>query len=217
MVTRWLPQLQILSPAQRRVWDALAGLPGDFLLCGGTAVALHLGHRTSVDFDFFGTTPFDPGELCESLPLAVSASIVQQAPNTLTLLVDREGVVKISFFGTANIKRLEPVAVANDNGIKVASLLQLAGMKAVAVQRRAEAKDYIDIAAILADGRVDLPHALAAASLIFGPQFRPELTLKSLSYFGDGNLSSLTRSTMDFLAEAVRKVEITDLPDLTQE
>jgi len=45
--------LDILPPAQRKIWDALSALPSEFVLYGGTAIALQLGHRQSVDFDFF--------------------------------------------------------------------------------------------------------------------------------------------------------------------
>jgi hypothetical protein len=47
------PRLDIVPPPQRRLWDELAAVPAAFVLYGGTAVALQLGHRTSVDFDFF--------------------------------------------------------------------------------------------------------------------------------------------------------------------
>src|SRR6185437_2641226 len=59
-----------------------------------------------------------------------------------------------SFFGLPDIPRLLPPLVAPDNGLQVASLLDLAGMKASVVQMRAEAKDYLDIDAILTDGRI---------------------------------------------------------------
>jgi nucleotidyltransferase AbiEii toxin of type IV toxin-antitoxin system len=54
--------LEILPPAQRRLWDELGALPSEFVLYGGTAVALHRGHRASLDFDFFGWTAFDPDD-----------------------------------------------------------------------------------------------------------------------------------------------------------
>jgi hypothetical protein len=48
------PRIDILPPAQKEIWPQLAPAPGlSFVLYGGTAVALHLGHRVSIDFDFF--------------------------------------------------------------------------------------------------------------------------------------------------------------------
>ena len=108
--------------------------------------------------------------------------------------------------------RLQPPLVAPDNGLQVASLLDLAGMKASVVQMRAEAKDYMDIDAILTDGRIDLPTALAAAQAIYGKSFNPQVTLKSLTYFEDGNVKKLPRDTRERLVQAVRAVDLDRLP-----
>jgi hypothetical protein len=76
--------LDILPPPQRALWDELKALPEEFVLYGGTAIALHLGHRQSVDFDFFGSRPFNPAHLAERIPFLAGAAVTQQAPNTLS-------------------------------------------------------------------------------------------------------------------------------------
>ncbi len=101
-------------------------------------------------------------------------------------------------------------------GDTAVSLLDLAGMKAAAVQQRAEAKDYLDIDAILADGRIDLSMALASASAIYGRQFNPLITLKALSFFEDGDLPQLSHAVQERLASAARKVDLDRLPALPQ-
>jgi hypothetical protein len=121
-------------------------------------------------------------------------------------------VVKLSFFGLPGIARLSPPLIAPDNGLQVASMFDLAGAKASVVQQRAEAKDYIDIDALLTDGRVDLPKALAAARAIHGAGFNPQNTLKALCFFDDGNLRRLPQPVKDRLVEAVRKVDLDRLP-----
>ncbi|MEO9191320.1 MAG: nucleotidyl transferase AbiEii/AbiGii toxin family protein [Acetobacteraceae bacterium] len=102
--------------------------------------------------------------------------------------------------------------MAPDNGLRVASLLDLAGTKASVVQMRAEARDYIDIDALLTDGTIDLPTALAAARAIYGLNFNPQSTLKALSYFDDGNLRRLPAPVKDRLAKAAREVDLDRLP-----
>jgi hypothetical protein len=206
------PRLDILPAPQRRLWNDLAEIPHEFVLYGGTAVALHLGHRESVDFDFFGNRPLDPAKLTLAIPLLASATVTQREPNTLSCTVDRGGVIKLSFFGLPGVPRLQPPLVAPDNGLQIASLLDLAGMKASVVQMRAEAKDYIDIDAILTDGRIDLPMALAAAKAIYGTSFNPQITLKSLTYFDDGNVKKLPQDARDRLVRAVRAVDLDHLP-----
>jgi hypothetical protein len=211
---KFTPRLDILPLPQRRLWDELAGVPPEFVLYGGTAIALHLGHRQSIDFDFFGDRAFDPTRLVSEVPFMADALITQREPNTLTGIVDRDGDVKVSFFGVPNIRRLVPPHAAPDNRLKVASLLDLAGTKASVVQARAEARDYIDMDALMTSGGIDLPTALAAGRAIYGPQFNPEITLKALSFFDDGNLRRLPDALKGRLATAAREVDLDRLPDI---
>ena len=215
MTADFQPKLHILPTPQRRLWDELEAVPGEFVLYGGTALALHLGHRQSVDYDFFGNRPFEPARLVARIPFLTGATITQQEPSTLSATIHRDGPIQVSFFGVPGIRRLRAPHIAPDNGLQVASLLDLAGTKAAVVQQRAEAKDYLDIDAILQDGRIDLPAALASAGAIYGPTFNPQITLKALSFFGDGNLSRLSRTVQDRLARAAREVDLDKLPDIS--
>jgi Nucleotidyl transferase AbiEii toxin, Type IV TA system len=211
------PRLEVLPPPQRRLWNELAEIPPEFVLYGGTAIALYLGHRQSADFDFFGNRALDPNHLTLAIPFLNGATVTQREPNTLSCVVDRDGPVQLSFFGLPEVPRLRPPSVAPDNGLRVASLIDLAGMKASVVQMRAEAKDYVDIDAILADGRIDLPTALAGAREIYGSQFNPQITLKALSYFDDGDLPRLPQRLKDRLAHAVSAVDLGRLPVVAAE
>jgi hypothetical protein len=210
----FLPKLECLPLSQRLLWPELKTVPEEFALYGGTALVLHLGHRESIDFDFFSNNNFDPAVLKERIPFLSGVQLTQQAPNTLSAIVDRSGPVKVTFFGVPRIRRVLPPHIAQDNGLRIASLMDLAGTKVAVVQQRAEAKDYRDIDAFLEDGRIDLPAALAAAFIIYGPDFNPQITLKALSFYGDGNLSQLPRSIQDRLAEAARNVELDKLPEI---
>jgi Nucleotidyl transferase AbiEii toxin, Type IV TA system len=210
----FLPKLDVLPLAQRMVWAELGEIPQEFILYGGTAIALHLGHRQSIDFDFFGWKTFAPLDLAGSLPVLKRGAVLQSEPNTLTMLIDRGGPVKISFFGVPRLNRIKPPHVATDNGLQIASLLDLAGTKAAVVQQRVENKDYIDIDAILMDGEVDLPMALAAAQLIYGSVFSPQNALKALTYFDELQLQSLPVELKQRLVKAVRSVDLDQLPKI---
>lgn len=214
MAQSFVPNLGILPPPQRRLWDELAEVPSEFVLYGGTALALHLGHRESVDFDFFSDNALDERRLVPAIPFLDTATITQREPNTLSCLVDRGGAVKVAFFGLPWLTRLAPPLVAPDNGLQVASLLDIAAAKASVVQQRAEAKDYLDIAALL-DSGVDLPTLLAAGRAVHGVRFNPQSTLKALSYFEDGNLRRLPQPVKDRLRQAVRGVDLDRLPALS--
>ncbi|MGC2462238.1 MAG: nucleotidyl transferase AbiEii/AbiGii toxin family protein [Steroidobacteraceae bacterium] len=122
--------------------------------------------------------------------------------------------MKVSFFGVPKLLRLAPPRVAMDNGLKVASLIDRAGTKASLLQMRAEAKDYVDIDALLRLGKVGLPTALAAAQKLYGSSFNPEITLKALSYFADGDLRALPEDMKERLVVAAREVDLEHLPDI---
>ena len=207
-------QLGILPAAQRGLWLELSCVPDDFVLYGGTALALHLGHRNSVDFNFFSDRPLRLAELETNVPFISGAKIIQREENTLSAIVDRGGPVKVSFFGVPKLQRLSAPQIAADNNLKVASLIDLAGTQASVVQVRAEAKDYIDMDALMRLGSIGLPMALAAAQRLYGTGFNPEVTLKALSYFGDGNLVELPNDLKLRLITAARQVDLDQLPDL---
>jgi hypothetical protein len=207
------PRLDILPPQQRQLWDELAQVPSEFVLYGGTAIALRLGHRQSVDFDLSAEQNIDTDQLAATIPFLRSARIVQRASNTLSVAVDRGGSVRVSFYGLRGFRRLRPPDPSPDNGLLIASLLDLAGTKASVVQVRAEARDYIDLDAIATSGHIDLPTALAAAAAaIYGRQFNPQITLKALSYFEDGNLATLAEAVKARLAAAARETDLDRLP-----
>jgi hypothetical protein len=208
-----IPRLDILPPSQRALWRELAAIPPDFVLYGGTALALRLGHRTSEDFDFFSNQSFQPDELERRTPFLAGSTRLQSSPNTLVSLVDRNGPVKVSFFGGLTLRRVQDPEKLEDPGFAVASLLDLAATKVKAVQDRAEAKDYIDVSRLLEEG-IDLSRALGAAVAVYGTVFNPLLSLKALSYFADGDLSSLSDTIRSKLIGAVSKVDPDQIPEI---
>lgn len=214
MAVEFEPQLLILPVQQRRLWSELGDVPSSFVLCGGTAIALQLGHRGSIGFDFIAPEEFDPDELYSAVSFLQDSQPIQKAPNTLTCNVDRGGSFHVSFFGTPGVRLTTAPLVAKDNGLHVATLIDLAAMKVAVVQKRAEAKDYLDLDAIIQFGGVDLRTALATAKDIYGTAFNPLLTLKSLSFFGDGNLPTLPLETQQRLSAAVRAIDLNSLPNV---
>ena len=102
------PSLTILPPPQLDLWPELDATPEHFTLYGGTALALRLGHRASVDFDFFSNLSFDPDELAAAVPYLKGAERVQVAPDTLKCRIERSGPVLVSFFGGLGLGRVAP-------------------------------------------------------------------------------------------------------------
>ncbi len=89
--------LNVLPQAQRALWAELESIPENFVLYGGTAIALRLGHRSSVAFDFFSSSTIEIDQLFSDIPFLSDSEFLQQEPNTLTFSVNRVEPVKISF------------------------------------------------------------------------------------------------------------------------
>lgn len=182
-LARFEPRMDILPPAQRSLWPRLASLPVDAVLYGGTALALRLGHRASVDYDLFLPRRFEPGAMRREIDGLGAMEVVQSAEDTLSVRVDG---VWVSLFGV-DLAQVAPPVVAADNGLPVASLLDVGATKLQTIIDRAESRDYIDIDAVLASG-LDLGDLLGAAQVIFGARFAPMLALKAMTSFEDGDL-----------------------------
>src|SRR5436189_3544386 len=113
----------MLLPPQLNLWLELGATPESFTLYGGTALTLRLGHRTSVDFDFFSNATFDPERLASTLSYLKDAERIQVAPETLTCRVDRGGAVLISFFGGLGLGQVAERDRVQGMALHVASLL----------------------------------------------------------------------------------------------
>ena len=214
MSTGFTPRLDILAEAQRRLWPELSATPGDFTLYGGTAIALRLSHRRSIDFDFFSQAPFEPDALLNKISYLKSAVVRQASPNTLTTTVDRGGPVQVSFFGDLSLGQIEAVDFITDPNLAIASLIDLAGTKTKVIIQRVEPRDYIDIHALMTKGGIPLANMLAAACVIFGPQFNPLDALKAIAYHQDPALVRLSDQVKRDLFKAVRTVDPENLPTL---
>jgi len=211
------PRLDILPEPQRILWPELDAVPSDFVLYGGTALALQLGHRVSEDFDFFSSSGFDPNRLRPQLPFLSDLdpgdpdAWVQYKRDNLEAFVERGGPVKVAFFGGLDtLRRVENPRRGNGSTVLIASLLDLAGMKMRVIQARANWKDYVDIHALALQG-IDLSKALGSAKAI-DRNFDPAISLRALQFFGDGTLSRVPASMQKDLTRWAGAVDLTKLP-----
>jgi hypothetical protein len=210
------PRLETLPPAQRKLWPELSAVTGNaFVLYGGTAIALYLGHRQSIDFDFFTDRSFQPEELLGQLSFLRQAELLQTLPNTLTVLTADDAQasnrVKLSFFGGLDFGRLEDPRRTPDSVLEIASLQDLLAHKLKVLLQRVDAKDYSDIDALLQHG-LDLAQGCAGARALF-TAFAPQECLKALTYFSDPALGGLSGALKRRLIEAVASVS--SIPNVT--
>ncbi|MFI0347846.1 MAG: nucleotidyl transferase AbiEii/AbiGii toxin family protein [Chthoniobacterales bacterium] len=200
------PHQEILPQAQQELWPQLRPAAGlGFVLYGGTAIALQLGHRQSIDFDFFSERKLEKEKLWEAFPFLKNSTLLQDRENSLTVEVRENEPVKVSFFGGLTFGRVGEPLQTNDGVLQVASLDDLMATKLKVIFQRVEAKDYLDIAAMIKAG-VSLSKGLAAAATMFGSAFQPSESLKALTYFHGGDLQQLSSEIKEALIKAANAV-----------
>lgn len=134
----------IASP-MRELLLALMATPelASFRLVGGTALALHLGHRKSVDIDLFSCDHFSAEGVGESLAGSFALSQVTTRENTLLGHIDG---IKVDLIAHRYPWISPPV---EHDGVRLASLEDIAAMKLNAIANRGSKKDFWDVAALL--------------------------------------------------------------------
>jgi predicted nucleotidyltransferase component of viral defense system len=147
-----------------------------FLLVGGTALALQLGHRTSTDIDFFTNERFDVPDLLTSLQLDYSVEIRQQMRHAVLTMIN---TVKTDFIFQPS-DMIEQVFISER--VRMASLKEIAAMKIGAITARGKKRDFIDLYCLM--DHFTLTEMLDA----FLHKYKnstPELAIRSLFYFED--------------------------------
>jgi predicted nucleotidyltransferase component of viral defense system len=169
----------ILDKNRKNILPDLKFLKEDFYLGGGTALALQIGHRESIDFDFFSKKKFNQNELLEEFRKKNSPKkidIVQNKKNTLSLNIKD---IEISCF-SYNYPLLK--SLIETEYLMLASIEDIAAMKLSAITSRATTKDYIDIYYILQ--KIPLDKLMLIARKKY-PEIDTNVIVKSLIYFED--------------------------------
>lgn len=169
---------EILTKKQLELLPLVAKFKRIFGLVGGTAIALHLGHRRSIDFDLFSLKSFDR--------LAVKRLIKQQRHSII--LLDTKDQMTMSLDEVKFTWLYYPYQIEFNQQlegiIKMPDLLTLAAMKAFALGRRAKWKDYVDLYFILKD-HYSIVDISQRAKKIFQNEFNEKLFRSQLAFFDE--------------------------------
>lgn len=168
---------EILSKEQKRLLPVIALFKKEYYLVGGTAIALHLGHRQSVDFDLFKKNKLRKNDIYTKLRSG-SGEIINgyEDSDQLNLIVDG---VKFTFF---QYPYEIPTHSELEGIIKMPNLLTLSAMKAFALGRRAKWKDYVDLYFLL-KFHFSIKEISNEAKGLFKDQFSEKLFKMQLGYF----------------------------------
>lgn len=173
---------EVLTARQIKLLPLIKQFSNKFGLAGGTAIAYHLGHRHSIDFDLFSLTNFYNRKIQDAIREKHTINRVYiSSPYELTLLVDN---IKMTFYKYPfKISFTEPF----ESAIKIPDLLTLAAMKAFAMGKRAKWKDYVDMYFIFQ--RYSLYEIANCADKLFKGEFNERLFREQLAYFKDVDYS----------------------------
>lgn len=172
---------EILPPRTKKVFVWLRHQPfiENFYLAGGTALALYLGHRTSIDLDFFSIAEFDRDALQEELARFGTFATRKKERNTLNGELEK---VKMSFFKIPD-KPIRPLFSLDS--IRMADLLDIALMKIMAIADRGTRRDFVDLY-ILAHRFMPLEKLFTLLPEKYGAwKYNLAHILRSLGYFID--------------------------------
>lgn len=188
---------EVLTESAKALLPQLKSIKG-FCLAGGTALTLQLGHRVSVDFDFFSEEEISADLLSafEKFFAGVPQRILVNNKNEFTLIV---GETKITFL-------YYPFhwlySLVEWDGIKLASVEEIAAMKAYTIGRRGTFKDYVDLYYILQSGII-IDSIIQDAEKKYKDAFNTRLFLEQLVYFAD-----IADTDIRFIKPAISPKEI---------
>jgi hypothetical protein len=170
---------EVLNNDQNQLLPLLKLFRREFYLVGSTAIALHIGHRESIDFDLFKATPFSSKKILSRIDAKNFKYVVtRRVSEQLNINVSN---VKMTFF-----EYPYPIEypVDFDRYVFMPDLLTLSAMKAFALGRRSKWKDYIDLYFLLKE-HFSITQIEQKAKSIYGQEFSEKLFRAQLSYHAD--------------------------------
>lgn len=173
--------LELLDKERQAVLQKLSVFTRDFVLGGGTALALQLNHRKSFDFDFFSSVEI-PRKLLEKLSQDLTPeNIAVDTADELTFFTN--GMIKVTFLYYPFKPIFDQIEV--EDGLRLFPVKEIALQKAYTIGRRGEYRDYFDLYIILKNQYISLQEIIHGAKQVFGGAFDEKIFLEQLAYFGD--------------------------------
>ncbi len=178
---------EALTEHSKLLFPGLRQFP-EFYLAGGTALALQIGHRVSVDFDLFSESPIRKNLLSKVKRVYADAPVHTSVnnPDELTVFIEE---TKITFLHYPFPTLAVPDA---HEGIRILGVLEIAATKAYTIGRRGSYKDYIDLYFILAEHHASLEDIIELAQKKYGGEFNDRLFLEQLVYLDDIEDTAIT-------------------------
>jgi predicted nucleotidyltransferase component of viral defense system len=180
----------VLSSQQLDLLNKLDNLLPDCYMAGGTALALQLGHRTSLDFDFYTHHHIETEKILARLQERFTKLKVQRVVKD-TLILEVDGISFSLFYYPYDLIK-PPISF---NNIYLASTEDIAAMKMVAISMRGKRRDFIDTYYLLKKFSLD---EIIKFTIKKYPSYQPMVILKGLIYFKDAEEDDISRNIKIF-------------------
>lgn len=177
--------LNILSKEQKKIIENLDFLGKSFYLAGGTGLALQLGHRTSLDLDFYSLKHFLPEKILPGFQRRFKEPTIRRAIKDTLILTAAK--TELSFFYYP-YKLLKPPSLLKT--ISLASVEDIAAMKIAAIIQRGRRRDFVDICYLLE--KYSLKQIIKFVLKKYSG-YQEMLVLRALIYFEDAEEEELER------------------------
>ena len=175
------PYLDKLSPEQQEVFKLLKRFGKKFVLAGGTAIMLQIGHRVSYDFDCFSNSLL-PKNLLRRAKEVFGSSIILKIQMGDQITITTKSGVDVTFVYFPYRALRKPI---NTDSLPLFHLDDLVANKAYTIGRRGVWRDYIDLFSFLKRDLYSLEKIIALAEKKFEGEFNQKLFLGQLVYFRD--------------------------------
>ncbi len=193
-------RLEAVEPVTFALLKRLQHLPvlSNTRLVGGTALALQLGHRTSVDLDIFGSWDYSV-DLRSVFSKIGKAEKQSGKPNGKMQFFFIDGI-KVDCVAYERYAWLEPPV--EEEGVRLAGIRDIAAMKINAITNRGSRKDFVDVARLMEDWGLS---EILKCYLAKYDDANPALALRSLAYFDDAEAMPMPKMLIEFDWEAAKR------------
>lgn len=204
---------ETLTPALKELFPKLALFKDDFYLAGGTALALQIGHRVSVDFDFFSDTHIKR-TLLNTVEEAFGVSASEVFVNKSTELTLKIAGVKCTFLEYP-FPRLLPLVP--DGPVNLLSPKEILTTKAYTIGRRGSFKDYVDLYIGIRENVSSIEEVISLARQKYGDVFNDRLFLEQLVFVDDldemplemrNEQAPTKKDIVEFFSTEIQKIKI---------
>jgi hypothetical protein len=191
-------QTQTVSPDLLELLEKIMKLNSfnDYLLVGGTSLALQLGHRNSIDIDLFGNCEIDEELFTRTLNEFGTFEVFKKSKNILITSING---VKVDFVNYKYPLLRDYLVI---DGIRMASKEDIAAMKINAIAGRGSKKDFIDLYFLLNEFSLSEIIDFYLQKYFDGSKF---MAIKSLSYFSDADIDQTPDVYLDFNWETCKQ------------